>query len=269
MMGLFVLLFSCAPIEREGTIVGNPSQTRPSLADIYTKDNDDGTNTPYDIPEFWYTGTEGVLVEVELVDPDGQTQVETYNTHMTLLGEDVFELPAGQWAEVTATFEDIYISGYFFEDNSHLIIMDSFQVELFSPSFNSDSLEFNLEIGDAGWLNGYENWSDSDDIVISETENMEAYNSLSRQSALFLDVDGDQLVSLDERENALLAAGPERALGEIEFMDANPETVNLSSETGCQALALPQARSNLFLLMVTVLGVLSVRRRRSGTSLPS
>ena len=98
MMGLFVLLFSCAPIEREGTIVGNPSQTRPSLADIYTKENDDGANTTYDIPEFWYTGTEGVLVEVELVDPDGQIQVETYNTHMTLLGDDVFELPAGQWA---------------------------------------------------------------------------------------------------------------------------------------------------------------------------
>ena len=74
---------------------------------------------------------------------------------------------------------------------------------------------------------------------------------------------------LDERENALLAAGPERVLGEIEFLDANPETVNLSAETGCQALALPQAHSNLSLLMVTVLGVLSVRRRRSGISLPS
>ena len=97
MNSMIFFLIACAPTEREGTIVGNPSQTRPSLADIYTKDNDDSGNTPYEIPEFWYTGTEGVLVDVELIDMDGQSHTESYNQHMTLLGEDVFELPTGQW----------------------------------------------------------------------------------------------------------------------------------------------------------------------------
>ncbi|MGC6510958.1 MAG: hypothetical protein ACON4U_21260 [Myxococcota bacterium] len=261
MLSMFFTLFACAPIEREGTIVGNPSQTRPSFADIQPKEDNGSESTDSETPEFWYTGTEGVLVEVALVDINGQRLTEVYNQHMTLLGEDVFDLPAGQWTSMIATFEDIYISGYFFEDNPHLIVVDSFELELYSPSFNTDSLEIILEIGDAGWLNVHEDWQSNDDIVISESSNPIAFQSLSRQSALFQDLDGNQVISIDEREMALLAAGPDRDLGDIEFMNVNSESTKISSETGCHAAHLSQPKSTIVLLLVGLLGVLATRRR--------
>lgn len=262
---MFLFLFSllaCAPTEREGTIVGNPSQTRPSLAEIYTKDSNEYNKTSYDIPDFTYTGTEGVLVSVELFDGDGQLHTESYEQSMSLLGESVFELPPGQWTAMTVHFEDIAISGYFFEDNPHLILMDALSVELYGTEFNTDDSEINLEVGDAGWLNSYNNWPSSDDIIVSDVENSQAFESVGRQSALFQDLDGDRLISVDERENALLAAGPDRNLEDVDFVEPTEQGIDISADSGCQSVR-SQNRLPQTWFLTLGLSCLMVCRRRS------
>ena len=77
---------------------------------------------------------------------------------------------------------------------------------------------------------------------------------------MFQDLNGDQSVSLDERENALLAAGPDRALGDVDFMKA-PESINVSAESGCQSVALSNPHSRLWLLSFGLVGLIALRRR--------
>jgi hypothetical protein len=223
------LFIACEPREHEGTIVGNPSQTRPSLSKMSTQDHDNVDK------DFWYTGTEGVLTSIELIDLDGNSTYEEYNQHMTLLGDDTFMLPPGVWSGMVVSFEDIFLSGYVYEGQTQLIDVAQLSIELYGPNIPTDGNEINFELGAVGWLDNYDGWSNPGELSISESQNESSLSALNFQSALYLDQNGNGIIDESERENALLAAGPDRELGNVDFMVVDDGVTNISSDTGCHA----------------------------------
>lgn len=248
------IFISCGPSAREGTIVGNPSQTRPSLSELSTRDYGSGYEKG-----FWFTGTEGVLTSIELIDIDGHSTTESHTQHMTLLGEEVFELPAGVWSEIHVSFEDIYLSGYIYESQPQLIMVERLDVELYAPEINIDGSSINFELGVSGWLDSYYDWSTSGDIIISETENSNALDALMHQSALYLDLNDDGRIGEAERESALLAAGADRELGDVSFV--TDDMTNISAERGCQSVLHTTPVSRALLLLCFSFALIGYRRR--------
>jgi len=246
-MGIILgLLISCAPIEREGTIVGNPNKTKPSLAKFYDTVGDQNSPTELENPDFWYTGAEGMLIQIELSSPTGNTTTHVLDQHLTLLGDDSFSLPDGIWTALSITIEDIQISGFYSSGEEQNIYLERVIIDLYGPDFITENNEFTFEIADNGWLQSTVSSDLDNDITITESDYPLLYAAIAAQSALFLDLQGDGHLNSEERESTLIAAGPERDMTGVDFMETiNTSNDSVSGETGCQSMGISSSSSAL------------------------
>ena len=158
--------------------------------------------------------------------------------------------------------EDIQISGFYSSGEEQNIYLEHVIIDLYGPDFITENNEFTFEIADNGWLQSTVSSELDNNITITESDYPQLYTAIAAQSALFLDLQGDGQLNSEERKGTLVAAGPERDMTGIDFMETNdPSNGSVSGETGCHSIGISKPSSVLLSFFGFVL--FSYRRKTS------
>jgi len=202
-LGVLALLAACdAELTSEGTIVGNPGDGMVALA-----------------------RAEGLTFEVinvtmddlYLEDCGGEGELVPLAPRWDLLEPNALHLPMGDWCELSLVVTALFVEGVDTSERAFSLDLEPGRVVLESDGFTIGEAAYLLELGSPNWVTA-EALSDGDGAEVTEGHPLfEPLNdNLALGSALFLDADGDRALSEDERDDGLLAAGPEREEDELD-----------------------------------------------------
>ena len=250
MMILMAIAAGCAPAQPEGTAVGNPGQTKMLLASPHAAGNGESTYLSARTEAVsWLLSENGVGYseypvdqEIDLLDafhidtPDGEfSHAELWLSYVEV------ELESSDGLQTLLWMEDVFIE---LEKDGGFLLEDEL---------------YNFEMASPGWMDvALPSVFPEDELFIDPEHALydELETSLFRDSALFIDLDGDGSLDELERSKALVAEGsgrsddPETDVGASpEEPEDEPELTNIPAEVGCQSHAAPHSLQLLLMLL--------------------
>ena len=217
-IGLLTTLACKSDIGFDGTLVGNPGR---------------GVASPAENSGIRYNSGKGQLNNVQYAqDNDGfdsQPILEdTLDREVNLFDTlDAFPLQSGNWTGLKLNFTSIELNGV--GNDPFALTLENIEITIVAIESDieveSDGAYY-IELGQTGWLtlDLLEN-TDSGQIDPTDPIAAEIAETLSTQSAMFVDEDKDGSLSDEERSDQLLAGGANRN-DHLESDDGGPEATD-------------------------------------------
>lgn len=238
-MTLLTLFLACsANTQSDGTIVGNPGSSQGKLAE--------GSNI-----EVYSAFGEMQTISYMSGEAEDTVFVETELDLIEI--DDGFSLETGRWDQVEVHFSEIIVQGDV-EGSGFIAVLSDVFLPLQANNLVLNQQSYVLELGRPGWITpdnfeGLQPNEDGELVIEPDSEVLEGLQeALHYESSLFIDTDGDQQLSENERDN-VVASTNEEVIPEPE----EPEPDSDESESGSTSARVGCQETQLSLLLLPLL----------------